>query len=68
MLFLVDPIRPGESTLCMLIRLAYRDDSVTVDVLGSPEQRLKTVRYDLVFDYKNGKLIECAHICINGGE
>jgi hypothetical protein len=61
LLFLHDPMRPDFEDLIFLVRLSYRDRSLTIDrarrlpQMPSPRQMQG---YDAVFDYRSGRLIE----------
>ena len=61
LLFLNDPMRTGYEDMTFLVRLSYRDRSLTVDRAKRMPQR-PSVRqmqgYDAVFDYQAGNLTE----------
>jgi hypothetical protein len=67
LLFLNDPMLPNVYDMDFLVRLNYRDRSLTVDRAKSMPQRpsLRQMQgYDAVFDYQPGKLTEVPQLAV----
>jgi hypothetical protein len=67
LLFLNDPMLPNVYDMDFLVRLNYRDRSLTVDRAKTMPQRpsLRQMQgYDAVFDYQSGKLTEVPQMAV----
>jgi hypothetical protein len=68
LLFFHDPMSPNVEDLIFLVRLDYRERTLTVDRAGRmphPPSPQQMSGYDAVFDYQGGKLIEIPQPTLN---